>query len=72
MRPTTQVTHHVVELYPPTSGRRTWLITCVANDFSQQYRNKVEAYDAAYGHVKEVRLAHALVSGEYEFDDGSL
>ena len=72
MRPAALVIHHVLDLIPPTNHRNTWMVTCCQGDYSQQFRNKVEAYDAAYEHVRGIRLAHSLESGEYEFDDGSM
>jgi len=66
-----QVDTHLIDIHPPNDRRATWLATCSLKDFSQSYRNRVEAFRAGSAHVSEVMLVNELIRGTYEFDDGS-
>lgn len=63
----TQVVH-LVEIYPPSNGRRTWLNKCSANDYSRSYRTRLEAAIDAHTHVLQV-ITFAELSKGYQFDD---
>lgn len=65
-----QVDTHVATIDPPSPHRLTWLAVCSFGDFSQSYRNRVEAYDACYQHIKDAQLFNSLEQGTYQFDDG--
>lgn len=63
---------HLVDIYPPTNVRPTWLATCSLHDFSQSFMNRVEAFVAASKHGTDAMLRAELDTGIYSFDDGSM
>lgn len=68
MHPTIET--HVVTLIPPSEQRITWLAICSHRDMNRSYRNRVEALEAATGHINELALRNSLETSRYEFDDG--
>lgn len=64
------VTQHVVDIYPPTKERPTWLAKCSMNDFSQSYLNRVEAHVEGTRHYTGLMIVNDLEQGVYTFDDG--
>lgn len=65
-----QVETHLVTIDPPSDHRLTYLVVCSNHDMSVSFLNKVEAFDAAYEHIKNRRLINSLEIGDYQFDDG--
>lgn len=65
-----KVDTHLVSIIPPSPHRISYLVMCSYNDLTMTYLNKVEAFDAAYEHIRTMRLMNSLERGDYQFDDG--
>lgn len=61
---------HLVTIDPPGDHRNTYVVECSFHDLRLAFINKVEAFDSAYQHIKDMRLVNALEEGKYQFDDG--
>lgn len=62
------IEYHTITVDPPTDHRPTWLAVCSHGDLSRSYNNRVQALEAAYGHILEGTLDAELKRG-YKFDD---